>query len=214
MPNKESIRVGNGDEALNAVSHTAISLAVNEDTCERGYASLGWLLLEVAEMQYWKIRHDTFRDYLKSVAMDSKKSPGQLHQYFLTVRDLSDTFSRNQLELMGITKAMQLRKAKDYAIVLPVVVVNAALDSNVTVKELKKIISTTLKMPEEEGDWFDLEAEFMVTLEQRKLLEDAISVAMHTDPITKVTISKSAQMLDIMTKFAMEFLGAHSGDGQ
>jgi len=37
---------------------------------------------------------------------------------------------------------------------------------------------------------------------------------MHTDPLTKSTISKSAQMLDVMTKFCEEFLGAHSGDGQ
>jgi hypothetical protein len=37
---------------------------------------------------------------------------------------------------------------------------------------------------------------------------------MHTEPLTKKTISKSAQMLDVMTKLAQEFLGAHSGDGQ
>ena len=75
------------------------------------------------------------------------------------------------------------------------------------------MISVTLKMPDEEGDWMDLEMEFMVTAEQRALFEQAIDVAMHTDPVTKSTISKSAQMLDIMTKFAQEFLGAHSGDG-
>lgn len=203
-----------GEYVLNQVKGQVFGLAEADEECERGYAHLGWLLLEVAQMQYWRIHHDTFRDYLRGVAMASKKSAEQLHRYFLTVRELSDTFNLAQLESMGITKAMRLCVAKSYAIVFPAEVVNAALDPKVTVKELKKIIATTLKMPEEDGDWMDLECEFMVTPEQRKLLEDAINVAMHTDPLTKSTISKSSQMLDVITKLAMEFLGAHSGDGQ
>ena len=204
----------NADERLQAVEHQAATLATAEGQCERGYAHLGWMLLEVAELQLWRVRHETFRDYLRAVAMVSKRTAGQLHQYFLTVRDLSDTFSAAQLEAMGITKAIKLRAAKDYAIVLPASVIAAALDPLVTVKDLKKVISEALKMPEEDGDWMDLECEFMVSPEQRALLEQAVEVAMRTEPLTKSTISKSAQMLDIMTKLAQEFLGAHSGDGQ
>ncbi len=204
----------NAEYKLNAVTNMSLILAANETANESGYATLGWMLFEVASLQFWRVNHNTFRDYLRSVAATSKKSVGQLHLYFLTVRDLSDTFALAQLESMGITKAIQLRNAKEYAIVLPQVIVQAALDTKVTVKELQKIISITLKMPEEEGDWMDLEMEFMVTAEQRALFEQVIDVAIHTDPITKSTISKSAQMLDIMTKLAQEFLGAHSGDGQ
>jgi hypothetical protein len=204
----------NAEERLDAVKHRAECLAKADGDLEYGYAQLGWMLFEVSELQLWRVQHETFRDYLRAVAMVSKKTAGQLHQYFLTVRDLSDTFTKAQLEAMGITKAIRLRAAKDYAIVLPQVVVLAALDPNVTVKELKKVISTALKMPEEEGDWMDLEMEFMVTPEQRLLFEQVIDVAMHTNPLTKSTISKSAQMLDVMTKLAMEFLGAHSGDGE
>jgi hypothetical protein len=204
-----------GDAALRVVNHKAIEMAEAQDKCERGYAQLGWLILEVATMQYWRVHHETFRDYLRSVALVSKKTPGQLQLYFLTVRDLSDTFKPAQLEAMGITKAVQLRAAKDYAIVLPAVLVNAALDPGVSVKELKKLISTTLKLPsDDDGDWMDLEMEFMVSPEERALFEQVINVAMHTDPLTKSTISKSAQMKDVMIKLAMEFLGAHSGDGQ
>ena len=75
------------------------------------------------------------------------------------------------------------------------------------------MVSIALKMPEEEGDWMDCEMEFMVTAEQRATIEQAINTAMHTDPVTKSTISRSAQMLDVMIKLSMEFLGAHSGDG-
>ena len=210
----ESIQIATGDDYIRAVQQKAALLAAAEGECESGYAQLGWMLLGVAEMQYWRVHYTTFREYLRSVAQFSKKTVGQLQQYFLTVRDLSDTFSLAQLEVMGITKAIRLRAAKDYAIVLPAVVVNAALDPKVTVQELKKAISVALKMPEEEGDWMDLEAEFMVTSEQRMTIEAAIDAALHTDPLTKVTISKSAQMLDVVLKLSMEFLGAHCGDGQ
>lgn len=210
----KSPKFATGDDALQNVAMQAGAMAVVDDQCERGYAHLGWLLLEVAEMQYWRVRHDTFRDYLRSVSLISKRTSGQLQQYFLTVRDLSDTFTAVQLESMGITKAIKLRAAKDYAIVLPSAIINAALDPDVTVKDLKKVISTALKIPEEEGDWMDLEMEFMVSPEERALFEQVIDVAMHTDPLTKSTISKSAQMKDVMLKLAMEFLGAHSGDGQ
>ena len=204
----------NADDALQRVAMQAGAMAAVDDQFERGYAHLGWLLLEVAELQLWRVCYTTFREYLRSVAVISKKTPEALHRYFLTVRDLSDTFSAAQLELIGITKAMKLRQAKDYAIVLPKNIVDAALDSNITVKELHKLISTTLRMPEEEGDWMDLDFAFMVSPEQRALFEQTIEVAMHTEPLTKSTISKSAQMLDVFQKLAMEFLAAHCGDGQ
>jgi hypothetical protein len=172
------------------------------------------MLLEIASMQYWRVNHDTFKEYLRTVSAISKKTPGQLQQYFLTVRDLSDTFELEELERMGITKAIRLRMAKDYAIVLPSALINAALDPNITVKDLKKIISTTLKMPEDNGDWMDCEMEFIVNPEQRATITQAIDVAMHTEPLTKSTVSRSAQMLDVMMKLAQEFLGAHCGDGQ
>lgn len=211
----ETIRpTEHGDHILQRVNLYAADMAKIDDQCERGYAHLGWMLLEVATMQYWRVQFSTFREYLKSVAQVSKKTPDQLQRYFLTVRDLSDTLTAEDLEQMGITKAMKLRTAKDYAIVLPAVLVSSALDSTVTVKDLQKLIFTTLKMPEEDGDWMDLECEFMVTPEQRTLLETAVDVARHTEPLTKSTISKSAQMLDIMTKLAQEFLGSHIGDGQ
>src|SRR5579863_9210407 len=99
---------------LQQVDLTAEELAKAEGQCEKGYAHLGWLLLEVAEMQYWRVRFNSFGDYLKSVAQISKKTHGQLRQYFLTVRDLSDSLDVEQLEKIGITKAIRLRNAKDY----------------------------------------------------------------------------------------------------
>lgn len=205
-----------GSGLLQAVLLQASQMSQLEDGLERGYAHLGWMILEVYEMQYWRINFGTFREYLKSGVLQTglRRSPGQLLQYFLTVRDLIDTFNIEQLETIGITKAIKLRAAKEYALVLPAAIRNAALDPKVTASGLKQLISETLKMPEEEGDYMDLEFEFMVSPEQRIFAEKVLDVAMHTEPLTKSTVSKSAQMWNVFEKLGMEFLGAHSGDGQ
>jgi hypothetical protein len=205
--------MNDGDLLLKEIDEKAYLMALTEAGIERGYAHIGLMLLEVAEMQYWRVRHDSFREYLKVVAAKAKRSPGQLQQYFLTVRDLMDTFTPAEMETIGITKATKLRQAKDYALVLPQTLKTAALDPKISSKELKKLISETLKMPEDDGDYLDCEMEFMVTPEQRATIEQAIEVAKHTEPLTKSTISQSAQMLDVMMKLSQEFLGAHSGDG-
>jgi len=206
------------DEAtavLKRVDTQVAMLASAENGLERGYAYLGYLLLEVYEMQYWRVHFSSFREYLNDIGSKFNRSAGRLQQYFLTVRDLSDTFTRPQLEAMGITKAIQLRQAKDYAIVLPGEMCAAALDPKITATDLKKLIATLLHMPkDEDGDWMECKMEFMVSPEQRATIQDAINAAMHTDPVTKSTISESAQMLDVMMKLSMEYLGAHSGDGQ
>jgi hypothetical protein len=202
-----------GGRLLWEAQESAKVMAAYEANIESGYALLGWKMLEISEMQYWRVGYATWREYVKVVAEHAHRTPGQIMQYFLTVRDLSDTFSIKQMEEMGITKAVKLRGAKDYLLIFPDEIVEAALDPKVTVKELKRIIDKEIKAPEEEGDWYDAEMEFMVTPEQRELFDSTIEIAMRTDPQTKTTISKSAQMCDVFEKLCMEFRGAHSGDG-
>jgi len=204
--------MNDGDLLLKEIDEKAYLMALTEAGIERGYAHIGLMLLEVAEMQYWRVRHDSFREYLKVVAAKAKRSPGQLQQYFLTVRDLMDTFTPAEMETIGITKATKLRQAKDYALVLPQTLKTAALDPKISSKELKKLISETLKMPEDDGDWMDLGFEFYVTPEERATIEDAIRAAEHCDPVTKKTVAESVQKKDVVLKWAMEFLGAHAGE--
>jgi hypothetical protein len=200
-------------DMLDRVRKQAEHIGAQGTGLEKGYADLGWDLLEVAEMQYWRVNYDTFKEYLKLVAARARMTVPMLQRYMLTVRDLSDSFTHEQLQTIGITKAMKLRAVKDMAIVLPHAIVEAALDPKITVAELKKIASKELKLPEEEEvDWLDCEMEFPVTAEQRLTIEQAIKAAMQADPPTKLNISRPAQMLDVMLKFSMEFLGANPSE--
>ena len=208
----DSLMNSKANEALNRVDTQVAMLASAENGLERGYAYLGYLILEVAELQYWRVNYDSFYQYLQCLATKFNRGTGCIQRYFLTVRDLSDTFSRDQLEAIGITKAIELRRAKEFAIVLPPTIVEAALNSTVTVRELRKLINTTLKFPDDEpGDWFDAEMAFMATAEERATIEAAFDAARRTDPLIKDTISKSGQMKEILLRLSMEYLSTYSG---
>ena len=105
-----------------------------------------------------------------------------------------------------------MRKNLDFLIVFPPDIVEKALSPAVTAAELKSAIKQHLNFGDEEVDWLDCEMEFAVTPEQRATIEDAIKAAMLADPPTKQSISKSAQMLDVMMKLSQEFLGAHPSE--
>jgi hypothetical protein len=197
---------------LKKVEREATKLGESSADLEQGFVALGYAVLEIAESRCWQISHDRFRDYINELAPKCGKTPDQLQRYFLTVRDLIDTFSREQLQVIGITKAMFLRVRKDYLLIFPREVVDAALNPKVSVAELKRITSKFLNAPEDDADWFDLEAEFIVTPEERATIEDAVRAAMHTDPVIKATISKSAQMKEVILRFSMEFLAAHPSE--
>lgn len=217
MGSPESIQYVNAGDALGLVNKHAREMADVDAKQERGYAHLGRLLLEVSDLQLWRVQYETFRDYLATVSEISKRTVAQLQRYFLTVRDLSDCFSLDDLEAMGITKAMMLRAAKDYAIILPDTVVQAALDQKVTSKELKKIIGVALKMPSDNADpldWHDWEFEGPCTEEQVTTIDAAIEAAIHTEPLIKSTLLRPAQMMEILYRLSMEYLSSHTGDGQ
>jgi len=205
MPSEHAINL------LRAIDRDAAKLGASSSGLERGFAALGFSILEVAEMHYWEVHYDTFREFLNAVAPKCGRSVDQLRRYFLTVRDLSDLFSRDQLETIGITKAMQLRQVKDYAIVLPPRVVLAALSPEATAKDLRKVIHDELKFPEDdqEGEWVDYEAEGYVDAERKAIIDMGIYAAMHTEPVIQVNISKSAQMMEVLWRFAAEYASSH-----
>jgi hypothetical protein len=213
MGSPESIQYVNAGDALGLVNKHAREMADVDAKQERGYAHLGRLLLEVSDLQLWRVQYDTFKDYLQIVSKISKRSVGQLQQYLITFRDLSDVLTMDQLEQIGITKATQLRKAKDYAIVFPARIVDAALDFHVTASELKKLISTTLKLPEDDGDWMDLDFAFYVSPEERETIESALRVAARIDPPIKNSISTSAQNKEAMLRLCMDMLSTYGNLG-
>jgi hypothetical protein len=199
-------------DRLAAVSDHAAKMAAATDGLEHGYASLGFMILEVAEMQYWRLGFESFTDYLISVSEIVKKSIGQLKQYLFTVRDLSQVFNRQQLETMGIGKAILLRKTKDYALVFPQTIIDAALDQNITTKDLKTIIENTLHIPkdEEPGEWIDLS--FLGSPEDVALVGQAMLAARREDPIIKETLEEQAQIAECVRRWCMNYLADYGGN--
>jgi hypothetical protein len=203
--------VDKAKQVLAAIDQSATTLGASSTGLERGFAALGFMLLEASSMHYWDAYYETFREFLSDVSLRCGRSIDQLQRYFLTVRDLSDSFSREEMETMGITKAMKVRQVLDYPSGLPAKVRESALDPAVTVKDLKRVIHENVKFPEEphEGEWVDYEAEGYVSADRKATLDLAIYAAMHTEPIISTKNSKGAQMLEVLERFAQEYIAGH-----
>lgn len=207
-----SISMNETTKAFNLLKATvaqAEKMASDEANLETGFAHLGFLILESVEMQYWRVQFENFRQYLESISKVSKKSVPQLKQYFLTARDLSDSFSREQLESMGITKALRLLKAKRYTQTIPPDIAAAALDPTITAAELKKKIQLKFNMPKDDpgADWFELG--FIVTPEEHTLILDTLRVMRRVDPMTSEALDEEAQNKDAFMKMCLECLGTY-----
>jgi len=198
-------------DLMEMIDEDALHLGASSTGLERGFATLGFMILEVAQMHYWEVHYDTFQQFLADVSGRCGRSINQLNRYFLTVRDLSEIFTQEDLETMGISKAMQVRQVKDYPTGIPAKVREAALDPSVTAKELKKVIHEEIKFPDEphEGEWVDYEAEGYVTADRKATLDAAVFAAMHTEPLINMKNSKGAVMLEVLERWAQEYISSH-----
>lgn len=197
------------EEVNKLVSH----LAEAEEQLERGYGRLAFLLKEVSENRYWEGPFKSFGDYFRQLGERWQLGRAQLYNYMSVARDLDGDVTEEQLNTMGISKALVLRDAKNQNPTLPEDAMISALDPKVTVKDLKEILFTAKEQPTaEEGEWLDMEFEFMVTPSERQILESACNAARHGDPTINDKQKPSAQKKDIALKLAMEYLSAYSGD--
>jgi hypothetical protein len=196
---------------LAEVSALVSSLAAAEQQLEKGYGKLAFMLKDVSENRYWDGEYKSFSEYLTYLSSTYRLGRAQFYNYLSAARDLNVT--EDQLNTMGISKALVLRDAKNFNPILPVGAVKAALDPEVTTKELKEILFKANHVPPpDEGEWMDLNFEFMVTPEERLVLENAANAARHGDPTVSEKLKPSAQLKAIALKWAMEYLSSNSND--
>lgn len=189
----------------------AAKLGVAESQVERGWGLLACRLKDISENRYWEVSYKSFGEFLAHLRDTHNLGRAQLYNYISSARELAGVVTEDQFTSMGISKAMVLRDAKTANPILPADAVAKALDPDVTAKELKKILFESNNLPTpEEGSWVDLGFEFMVTDEERQVLQAAANAARHTDPPVKDTLKPSAQAKEIALRWAMEYLGGHA----
>jgi hypothetical protein len=200
-------------EKLQEVETLVSKLAEAEGQLEKGYAHLAFLLRDVSEQRYWMGVYDNFGDFLTHLSQRYNVGKSQLYNYLSTAKALGGEITEEQLNQMGISKALALRAAKEATGTISSAIVDRALDPKVTVKDLKKILfdAGSLTKPEP-GDWIDLDFSCYVTEEERKEIQDACNAARHVDPPIDERQPQFLQRKEILLRFSREFLAAYPGD--
>lgn len=201
-------------QKVNSLTDAACQLGKNATALDNGFASLGYQLLEMVEMGYWKLFFPNWAAYREQLAKDCGISEDRLQRYWLTVRDLLPYFTKDSIEKMGITKAMTMRSVVSKIGKPPADVISAALDPAKTLKDLKKTIAVVTKLPEDEpGEYVDFEMEFVATPEEKATIEDGIQAALNEEPVVSEKIAKSMRLKEAMLRLAMNFLADHPKEG-
>ena len=202
-------------EKLVAAETLVKTLAAAEGQLELGYAKLAHALAEISEQRHWIGTYKSFGEFIQHISDTYNLGKSQLYSYMAAARDLGDSVTEDQMNAMGISKALALREAKNSTGIIPSVVLDRALDPAVTVKDIRKLLydAGTITKPED-GTWCDLDFSCYCTDEERAEINDAQKAARRTDPPISESLPDHMQRKEILLRFAREFLGAHAGDGE
>jgi hypothetical protein len=188
-------------------------LAKAESQLEYGYAKLAFLLHEVATYKYWVGAFESYGDFLSKIQETYGVSKSQLYNYRSAAAELEGAVTVEQLNTMGISKALVLRSAKKNTGAIPDGVLDQAVDKNVSVQDLKQLLydAKAIEKPED-GKWVTLDFSSYYTEEEAATLKDGLSAAFRGDPAIPETLPKMIRMKQALLKFVTEFLGAHAKD--
>lgn len=201
-------------EKLAEVEKLSARLAAAEGQLETGYAKLAFLLKEVSENRYWHGTYKNFGEFLSNLQTKFNLRKSQMYNYLSTARELQGQLGEEELNKMGISKALVLRDVRATSgHDVPDAVVAQALDPKVTVKDLKKILydSGNLTKPEE-GTWHNFDLSGYYTDEEWATIQDAANAARHTDPPIPESIAEHVQRKSIGYRWAQNFLETFAED--
>lgn len=207
----EAIATMQAQEKLQEVEQLVGTLAGAENQLEAGYAKLAYLLRDVSENRYWDGFYESFGDYLDSLKSKYSLGKTSLRNYFYAAKDLGDDVTKEQLNEMGISKALALRQAKNSLGTLPPSLLTAALDPKTGAKDIKRLLYESTGEPEP-GTWFDLDFSCFVTTEEKQEIQDAMKAARRIDPPINEDLKPSQQYKEVLLRFAREFLAAYGGE--
>lgn len=205
---QNTIDIAVAQEKLAEVEQLSAKLVAAEGQLETGYAKLAFLLKEVSENRYWKGTYKNFGEFLSNLQEKFQLGKSQLYNYLSTAKELPQ-LGEGDLNTMGISKALVLRNVRATSgHDVPESLVKQALDPEVTVKDLKKMLydSGTLTKPEE-GTWHDFDLSGYYTDEEWETVKSVLEIAKKVDPPIDERKTEHVQRKEIFLRMAMEFIG-------
>lgn len=147
---------------------------------ENGYVQLGTLLLKFKSEESWRdLGYKGFDAFLSELYTRFRKRQSQLYQYTTVAEKLLPHIDGKILDEIGISKAIELKRALKYSSkppreVLTDDVIATARDSKKTIKELRALLQCANHLPPDEKlqmSWTDFGGAYMSPEEKKEYLE-------------------------------------------
>ena len=181
---------------------------------EQSWVRLGVLLSEFKQQEHWRsLGYQTFDDFISELKSKFNRGRTVLYGYLAVAEVLLPTMSADVLEKMGISKALELKRAmkKLDGKPLPAGLLEAALDPSKTTTELRGAIGSALHITEEpKGTWLDLQGFFMLPDERKEFKEAFLA--------TEGLLGLSNSLPDhirrkcVIIAWMQEFYGTHAAE--
>ena len=179
---------------------------------EQSWTRLGVLLSEFKQKELWRhySEYQTYDDFIHELGERFKRGRTILYGYVGAVEALLPIMTAEKIEQMGISKALELKRAMKQlnGKPLPEAVIASALSGS-TAKELRADIGKALNAaPDEKGTWLDLGGMFMTT-DERKEFKEAFLMTEGLLGLSN-TVPDHIRRKEVLLTWMREWYGTHA----
>jgi hypothetical protein len=203
-------------EVLRQEIYAQLGKAETEEVnLDRSWMRLGTMLAAFKAQECWRDLdgYASFDEFIGELKNRYHRGRTQLYAYLSVAETLGPVIPAETLEKIGISKAMELKRAMvKSGKQLPEELVTAAEAPTTTIKELRGLVGEALHVTDDRtpGTWFDWGGSFL-TPEEKQLFKDAVCVTIRLLDIKK-EVPDHIQRKAIFLAWAQEFLGTHSAE--
>lgn len=217
---------GNGPVAEDlrvAIYRELSTILPKEAELDHSYIRLGALLAAFKSGEHWRglVSIETSQPYVNfdSFMMELRtrynRGRTQLWSYLSVAEKLLPTVPAETLDQIGISKAMEIKRAigGGPGRVVTDAVIASALDPKVTAKELRCVLHMAYNITDDNrpvGTWFDFGGAFLTTDERKEFVE-FVKVAVAILELKKGT-ADWIQRKECLLAAAREFFGTHAAE--
>ena len=185
-----------------------------EYVLDRSWMRLGQLLAQFKKDECWRdTGYQSFETFMDELRKTHKRGRTQLWAYLSVAETLGPVILAETLEKIGISKAMELKRAMvKSGKQLPESLIAAAQESTTTIKELRGLVGEALNLTDDRtpGTWFDFDGVYF-TKDEREEFKAAVILTARLLELSK-DLPDHMRRKAIFTAWMQEFVGTHAAE--
>jgi len=181
---------------------------------EQSWVRLGILLSKFKQQEHWRVLgYQTYDSFIHELKVKFKRGRTILYGYVGAVEALLPIMDAEAIEAIGISKALELKRAQKQlnGKPLPAAALAAAASKDVTASDLRAELAKATHVTEEvKGTWFDLQG-FFITADERAEFKEAFLATESLLGLSN-TVPDHIRRKEVILTWMREWYGTHAAD--